>query len=135
MDTYTVRLVSLTCHSQSDFSSSDEIWMQLQSDAGSTVRVPLEVDSAISLKPGETWNFEDNNGGPLDAKFTIDLQVALWDQDFKVLIGATDYVGSADYTSSTSFDGNGMNDRDLTNGASSYYTLTIQKVGAWPDVE
>lgn len=130
MQTYTARLKRLTCKGVSDINPSDEVWMMIQSDAGGAMRYPFTPLETISLKKDEYFDLKNEDGEYIEVVFSKMAQILIWDQDFRLAISDTDYLGS---TGLTKYSLTGS--RRMTNGKDSEYYLDWEQVGGWPDVQ
>jgi hypothetical protein len=125
MSKYTLRLNSLTCHSTSDPDGGDEVWFLYQADGGVPVRYPYGAVKTNSMDPNDVWSFGTDAWPPIELSFEHDVQITLWEQDLRLDISLTDFLGNLDITPASA-DGNSP---DLTNGDSSRYTFNWTKLG------
>lgn len=120
MSNYSIQINSITCKAVSDPSSKDEVWFFYQPDGGVPVRYPYGAIKTNSMGTNDIWDLTDNpDWPPVVASFDHDLQITLWDQDLRLDVSLTDFLGNLDITPSST----AGNSPELTNGDSSGYII------------
>jgi hypothetical protein len=80
---------------QADAKDEAEIWLLAQSDGGTPVRYPPSPLSTYSIPTGGNWNIN----GDLVLEFDGCCNLTIYEQDRKINIDRTDFLGCARFTS------------------------------------
>ena len=124
MANYTLKIESITCKRPSgiDGTLKDEVWFFYQPDAGVPVRYPYGAVKTNSMGAGDVWNLGQPEGDPdwppLEVSFDYDLMITLWDQDLRLDISLSDFLGLFCFATGDS------GSADFTNGDGSSYNIT-----------
>ena len=129
MATYTISMSSITCNQTSDLNAHDEVWILYQIDAGAPLRYPYEPRSTVSMAPGDVLTFGADDHPPLQMTYEHDVSVTLYDQDSRIDLGLTDFLGTRDFGNSSNA-ASEPTSATVTNGDSSSYTL-VWKIENW----
>ncbi|MGO1242877.1 MAG: hypothetical protein ACTMH4_02260 [Sphingobacterium sp.] len=90
---HSIRIKSIYCGGTSGDkgTSSDELYLVCQSDAGIPVRVPAGFNKSYSMQKGKTWELD------LVLGFDYEVLVTLWDHDLPFDPNTADYLQSYDF--------------------------------------
>lgn len=115
MGNYKIKIEKIHCVQHSDPDQHDEVWLLAQSDGNVIQRYPPQATSTHSMTDGDDWVIDD---------FTIEFDgcsnLTLYEQDLKLDISLTDFLGCTRFTSGASAS---SSPRICTNGTSSNYEV------------
>jgi len=95
LSAYKIKIDNIHCVSQKDSKGAAEIWLLAQSDGGAPVRYPQKPLSTHSISEGGNWDID----GDLVLEFDGCCNLTIYEQDHKLNIGSTDFLGCARFTS------------------------------------
>ena len=97
MSAYKIKIESIECVHQKDEIGASEIWLLALSDGTTPSRYPVDPMSTYSIDDGETWSID----GDLELEFDGCCNLTIYEQDKKLVLSTTDFLGCVYFTASS----------------------------------